>query len=193
MKNIAVAGFLFVALQQITSGAPTVEEILSETPKEIIGQWRTTQNFYFTPWTVLSIDGIGTQGTVTYYTDVRGLSVMEDEDFLVTEGYFGWDTNVSFGSKFFPTAKFILETKPNSIEGGTWEFEFHRELVGRFDVAVWRWTQEDRNEANSLPQLLSKAVSLNRKITRYNRLGKKRRIKSLLKRQFFALSQAAPH
>lgn len=127
--------------------APSTEEMLAEVPNPIIGPEGNNPNQDFTNWTIWEISNLEGRAVVTY----RSVADLRDgnghPNFVVTSGYFQSSGSTIIG----PTATFIEATRPNDLDGGTWQFRYvalevpgltsFRDVIGYSHVAYWTWTE----------------------------------------------------
>ncbi len=176
--------------------APSNEEMLAALPNPII---RPTGGDY-TNWTISEILNFESRAVVTYRSKVSLRDGNGHPNFVVTEGYFQARDSTIIG----PTAKFIEATRPDDLDGGTWQFryvalEVHgtyiSSIVGDSHVAYWTWTQDPPSTATPPAATNSGAkvrmsLDLNRAVARSLRGKESRKVLSLLKRQQNLLDEA---
>lgn len=182
--------------------APSNEEMLAALPNPII---RPTGGDY-TNWTISEILNFESRAVVTYRSKVSLRDSNGHPNFVVTEGYFQARDSTIIG----PTAKFIEATRPDDLDGGTWQFryvalEVHGTyisgIVGDSHVAYWTWTESLSvvdpdpeppvgGQSPIVQKNLGLGVDLGNAVSRAVRGKNPRRALQLLERQQRLLTQA---
>lgn len=199
MKKILGILVAVVALTGTAKAGPTMAELMAAPPKEVRGPYNNgtvvDPQKNYTVWHIESLS-TGPEGSrVSYKAEVEIWSLNSGGiDFLVSGGFFTSHTGSSSNQSIYrPTQKFVDDTKPDDITGGTWEFGFRtfddelRPPAYAYQVASWTWTEEE--EVTGVPSLsptirenLEIALSLERSASRILKSKRPTRAGSMLAR-----------